>query len=228
MNSKDKNPDYKGIYSAVKRLFYKTRHFRHGPFDETYYTLRVFESAKEILKALNKKANREEILAAAILHDVGKTRLDCSLIFGDNKILDGAKKEWHRHTKLGIPIARRILKRHGHSEEFINNVCFLIENHAERGNKLKNQSLELKVLQDADLIADCGFAGFIRPFLYSGKFSHAPVINSIRYIQNKKDRVEETNSLNLRESRKIASRKIKLQKQLVNDIAEDLDSELLE
>jgi len=48
MNSIDKNPNYKQIYKFVKDKFNKTTYFKNGPFDETYYTLRVYESAKEI------------------------------------------------------------------------------------------------------------------------------------------------------------------------------------
>jgi hypothetical protein len=60
MNSIDKNPNYKKIYKFVKEKFDRTTHFKHGPFDETYYTLRVYESAKEIIEKLNKSVKKNK------------------------------------------------------------------------------------------------------------------------------------------------------------------------
>ncbi|MCK4521662.1 MAG: HD domain-containing protein [Nanoarchaeota archaeon] len=226
MNSIDKKPDYRKIYQIVKKLFDKTKHFKHGPFDETYYTLRVFESAKDIIKKLKKNVNKEEVLVAAILHDVGKIKLKQELIFGKDGILDNAKAEWFKHAKLGVPIAKDILRKLCHSDEFITKVCYLIENHDKR-KKLKEKSLELQILQDADLLSDCGLAGFIRPFLYCGKFSHASIISSIHHIQEEENRAEDDNLMNLKVSKKLAHKKLKFQKRLIKEISKDIDSELL-
>src|SRR4030042_821637 len=168
MNSIDKKPNYKKIYKFVKDKFDKTTHFKHGPFDETYYTLRVYESAKEIIEHLNKSVKKEQVLVACILHDIGKIKLKPSKMFSRHDVLENASEEWRKHAKLGVPIAKNFLKQIGHSDEFIKEVCYLIENHDLRGEKLQVRSLELQMIQDADLIADIGFAGFIRPFLYCG------------------------------------------------------------
>ena len=169
MNSIDKNPDYKKIYKFVKDKFDRTTHFKHGPFDETYFTLRVYESAKEIISKLNKDINKEQVLVACILHDIGKIKLKASKMVSSHSPLKTFSEEWHKHPKLSVPIAKKFLKQIRHSDEFIEKVCYLIENHDLRGDKLQKKSLELKIIQDADLIADIGFAGFIRPFLYCGK-----------------------------------------------------------
>jgi len=227
MNKADTKPDYKRMYEIARSLFDKTHHFRHGPFDETYYTLRVYESAKEIIKKLNEKCNKEEILTAAILHDTGKTKINTKKLFGKKGFLKNANKEWHRHENLSVPIARKILKRLGHSDEFIKEVCYLIENHSMRGEKIKQKSIELQILQDADLISDCGFAGFIRPFLYCGKFSHQSVLDSIRFIRDEENRVEMSGMINLEISKRIAEERMKLQNKLVNMISKDLDSDLI-
>ena len=75
MNRIDKRPNYKRIYNAACARFNSTHHFYHGPYDETFYTLRVYETAKEIIRRLDRKCETQKIIAAALLHDVGKSRL---------------------------------------------------------------------------------------------------------------------------------------------------------
>jgi putative nucleotidyltransferase with HDIG domain len=226
MNSIDKKPDYRRIYKFITDKFNKTTHFKHGPFDETYYTLRVYETAKEIIEKLNKSVKKEQVLVACILHDIGKTKLKSSKLFSKGDVLEDASKEWKKHAKLGIPIAKKFLKQIGHSNEFIKEICYLIENHNLRGDELQEKSLELKILQDADLIADIGFAGFIRPFLYCGKFSKQSVIGSIKFIK-KEDRTSNGGELNLPISKLIAKREMKIQTDLVKEISKEIDSDLL-
>jgi len=226
MNSIDKNPNYKQIYKFVKDKFDRTTHFKHGPFDETYYTLRVYESAKEIIGKLNKSVKKEQVLVACILHDIGKIKLKPSKMFSKHEVLENASEEWHKHAKLSVPIAKKFLKKIGHSDEFIEEVCYLIENHDLRGDKLQERSIELQIIQDADLIADIGFAGFIRPFLYCGKFSKQSVISSIEFIK-KEDRTEGGDEINLPISKDIAKREMKIQSDLVKEISKEIDSNLL-
>jgi HD superfamily phosphodiesterase len=226
MDKIDKNPDYKKIYSIVKDLFESTEHFYHGPFDETYYSLRVYESCKEIINKIDQKVLEPIILVAAILHDIGKTQIDTKKVFSPAGKTDGAIKEWKRHAELSVPVAKKILTKLGHSEQFIDEVCYLVENHDKRRNEIKNKSIELKILQDADLIADCGFAGFIRPFLYGSKFSRQ-IIGTIEYMQNEMNRVEEEHLLNLVVSKNIAKKKMLLEKKLITEISTDINSDLL-
>ena len=224
---KNKSPDYKKLYEIVTKLYNKTEHFNHGPFDETFFTLRVYECSKELIKRLNKSIKKEELLVASILHDVGKIKMDSKKLCNKHKVLDTAHDEWMKHGELGISIAEDILKKENYSKEFIKTVSYLIKNHPKRGNEMKNKTLELQILQDADLLADCGFAGFIRPFLYCGKFKSSSVIGSIKYLKNQKDRVENEDSLNLEISKQIAKEKMKVQKHLVSEISKDIESDLL-
>jgi HD superfamily phosphodiesterase len=225
MNDIDKNPNYKQIYEFAKNKFNNTKYFNNGPFDETYYSLRVYESAKEIYTKIGKKAKKEQLLVSAILHDIGKIKLKTSLLFNKIGILKNFSDEWHKHPKLGIPIARKYLLKIGHSNEFVDEVCYLIENHANRGDELKDKSLELKILQDADLIADIGFAGFIRPFLHSGKFSRS-IEQTIRFVE-KDDRTKGGDLLNLSVSKSIAKREMNTKSRLVKEILKEIDSDLL-
>jgi HD superfamily phosphodiesterase len=226
MNSIDNKPNYKEIYNIVKNLFESTEHFYHGPFDETYYSLRVYESSKEIINKLDQKVSIPVVLVASILHDIGKTEIDPGKIFTTTGKSEGAIKEWYKHAKFGVPIAKKMLTQLGHSKEFIENVCYLIENHDNRKNKIKNKSMELQILQDADLIADCGFAGFIRPLLYGSKFNRQ-IIGSIKYMKNEMNRIEQSDLLNLEVSKIITKRKIELEKKLISEIAKDINSDLL-
>lgn len=226
MNSIDKTPNYKEIYHIVKGLFESSDHFYYGPFDETYYSLRVYESSKEIMGKLNQKISVPVVLVASILHDVGKTKINTSKVFSPAGKTQSAIKEWKKHAELGVPIAKKILMKKGHSKEFIEKVSYLVENHDNRGDKINGKSIELQVLQDADLIADCGFAGFIRPFLYGVKFNRQ-IIGSIKYLQNETNRVEHEGLLNLEISKNIAKKKIELEKKLITEISKDIKSDLL-
>ena len=226
MNSIDKNPNYKEIYSIITKMFESTKHFFHGPFDETYFALRVYETSKEIISKLDQNVKVQVILVASLLHDIGKTKIDESKIFlssGTNTSMDG---EWGKHPKFGVPIVRAVLTKLRHSEDFIEQVCFLVKHHDTRGDKIKNKSIELQILQDADLLADCGFAGFIRPFLYGSKFSRQ-TISSIKYLQTSINRVEEDGMLNLEVSKNIAKRKIELEKRLICEISKDIESNIV-
>jgi HD superfamily phosphodiesterase len=226
MNEIDNRPNYKEIYGFVKDSFESTEHFYHGPFDETYYTLRVYETCKEIIKKVNQKVSIPIVLVAAILHDIGKIKIDSQKLFNTTGRTENSFEEWKKHAKLGVPITKETLTKMGHSEQFIEKVCFLIVNHDSRGDKIKNKSIELQILQDADLIADCGFAGFIRPFLYGSKFNRQ-IIHTIKYMQNEMNRVGQKDVLNLDISKKIAGRKIELEKKLIQEISKDIKSDLI-
>lgn len=169
------------------------------------------------------KVKREQLLVASILHDVGKSKLKPSKLFQQKGFRKDILIEWRKHAELSAPIAKNYLKRKGHSDEFIEDVTFLIRNHDKRD--LKNKSIELKILQDADLIADIGLAGFTRPFLFAGKFSRS-IIQTINYLQNE-DRTNNLKSLNLKETKELAREKLNEQKKLAKQILKDLNSDLI-
>jgi HD superfamily phosphodiesterase len=225
MNKKDRNPDYDGLYREAVRLFRRVRTFSSGALDETYYTMRVYETAKEIILRLLKPVHRQRILVAALLHDIGKTKLDVKKIHDEKGFTDEIKPEWKRHPKLSVPMARRILKRMRHSDSFIDGVCYLIENHSNKS--AEPMTLELKILQDADLIADCGVAGFIRPFSFGGFFKR-PTIGSIMFIQKNKSRIENLDEIHLNVSKKLARRELRLEKDLVRMAGKTIRSSVVQ
>ena len=224
MNARDRHPDYTAIYREVVRLFRRVPLLSSGALDETYYTMRVYETCKDVMKLLRKPCDRQQVMVAALLHDIGKIKLDLRNVCGRRGFIKNAHLEWGRHQQLGVQPARRILTRMGHSEEFIDGVCFLVGNHFNKG--LNDKPVELQVLQDADLIADCGIAGFMRPFLYSGYF-RLPTVGNIMFIQNHPHRIKDLRQLNLDVSKKLARRSINLEKTLVRKAVDSIASDVV-
>jgi HD superfamily phosphodiesterase len=222
MNRRDASPDYKRIYTIVKLLFEKTTHFSYGPLDETFYTMRVYETAKVIMSKMKRPVKQQLVLVAALLHDTGKTKMDMKRF--ENQATK--EEEWRKHPLLSVPVARNILKKLGHSTAFIDDVCYLVEHHADRLT-MQEKSVELQVLQDADLLADTGIAGVIRPFLYGGKHGRSTIF-TIEYLQSITDRVEEDGMLNLLVSKRMAAKKTRDVQRLVEQLSKEIDSDLLE
>ncbi|MCF2142388.1 MAG: HD domain-containing protein [Candidatus Heimdallarchaeota archaeon] len=217
-------PDYKKLYEIVCDLYANSEHFYYGQWDETFFTLRVFETCKELIQKTRLKVNKDVILTAALFHDIGKTKLDT-----EEKI----QEEWDDHPQYGAEITREILRDLKFDNEFIEEVVYLVKHHRDRPNKVEMlRTPELKILQDADLLADMGIASFIRPFLYSGK-NKRKTINNVNYIKTTKSSngtisKENLYRLNLKVSRRIAKKLIKEANKLNKKIFKMTQSELLE
>ncbi|NPE09106.1 MAG: HD domain-containing protein [Asgard group archaeon] len=217
-------PDYKKLYEIVCDLYSDTDHFYYGQWDETFYTLRVFETCKMLIKRTRNKIEEEIILTAAIFHDIGKTKLDT-----EKKI----KNEWDTHPNYGAEITRKILRKQGYSNGFVEKVVYLVKHHDNRPGKVEMvRSSELKILQDADLLADMGIASFVRPFLYSGK-NKRKTIDNVNYIKTTRSHdggisKENLYRLNLKSSKRLAIKFIKESDRLNNKIFKMTQSELVE
>lgn len=226
MNEADNNPDYKKLWKEVKKLFENSGFFNYGGYDETFCTIMVFETAKEIMKKLkNKKFNEKIVLVASIFHDVGKSKIDIKKVFkenGDDK--KGADIEWDKHSILSPIITREILKKYNYSDDFIEKVCYLIKNHDNKN--LKNKTLELKILQDADLVGDSGIVDIARNFANGGQFKRS-ILDSIKRI--KKYGVSRFNfkNLNLTESKQLIKEKNKLILDLMKKLDKLMESDLI-
>lgn len=216
-------PDYKKLYEIVCDLYSDTDHFYYGQWDETFYTLRVFETCKQLIKKIRSNIDEEIVLTAALFHDVGKTKLDT-----EEKI----KEEWDEHPTYGAEIARKILRDQGFDNDFIEKVAYLVKHHVDRPNKVQMvRTHELKILQDADLLADMGIASFIRPFLYSGK-NKRKTINNVNYIKSARAKdgsisKENLYRLNLKTSKRMAVKLIKESDKLNAKIYKLTESELI-
>ncbi len=95
------------------------------------------------------------LLASALLHDIG--RYEC-----DNG--NGVKC----HAKVGAKMAEEILKEENADPDFTGQVTHCILTHRFRSDH-NPQSIEAKVLFDADKLDSIGSVGIARAFLFSGE-----------------------------------------------------------
>jgi putative nucleotidyltransferase with HDIG domain len=214
-------PDYKHLYKTVCELYSKSN-FSFGEWDETFYTLRVFETCKRLLDKSRLKVDEEVVLTAAIFHDIGITKINQA---------KNIEKEWNKHPKYGVPITREILRKEGFDNDFIEKVVCLVKHHDARPHIINMiRSDELKILQDAVLLANMGISGYVRSFLCSGD-TKRPIIENLNNITTHKKNNKLDKQLllrfNLGVSKKIAKKLFKESSYLTNKLTNLTDSELL-
>jgi uncharacterized protein len=124
------------------RTLYPTEADSAHDFD---HVLRVVAMADRIAWA--EGANREVVRAAALLHDIG---------------LDEGRAG---HETSAANRAREILRAQGYDETFCNAVAHAIESHRFRSGPTP-QTLEAKVLFDADKLDAIGAIGVARAFAF--------------------------------------------------------------
>ena len=127
-------------------------HNSHGSHDWEH-SERVTTLALHIAKKEN--ANIEVVRIAAILHDIGRENQDKS----NGKIC---------HADEGARLTRKILKTFNLSNDDKNNIIHCIQSHRFR-NAHKPETIEAKVLFDADKIDSIGAVGIGRAFLFAGE-----------------------------------------------------------
>jgi uncharacterized protein len=129
-------------------------YFRHARGSHDWdHTERVFLLCLRI--GQKEKANLQVLKLAAILHDIGRAEEDRS----NGRICHGRK---------GAELAREILARHGLEERISNQIVHCIETHRFRGKRAP-QSLEARILFDADKLDSIGAVGIGRAFLFAGE-----------------------------------------------------------
>ena len=119
---------------------------------ELEHTERVYNLALHIGK--KEKADLEILSLASILHDIARKDQDES----DGKI---------DHAELGAKIADEILRKQNIPEEKIKAVVHCIKTHRYRNSNIP-ETLEAKVLYDADKLDAMGAIGIGRAFSFSG------------------------------------------------------------
>jgi uncharacterized protein len=117
------------------------------------HTERVLTLALHIGRA--EGADLDIVRYAATLHDIARGEEDRS-----NGRID--------HAQLGAQQAAAILAKHGLKPEAIARIAACIETHRFRDNK-QPQSLEARVLFDADKLDAIGAVGIGRAFLFAGE-----------------------------------------------------------
>ena len=117
------------------------------------HTERVLALALHIGRA--EGADQDTLTIAAILHDIGRHREDES----QGEVC---------HAKEGARLAQKILKRHKVDGRTSEAVVLCIAHHRYRGDS-RPDTLEARVLFDADKLDSIGAIGIGRAFLFAGE-----------------------------------------------------------
>lgn len=136
---------------------------------EWEHTERVYNLAVHIGK--KEGADFETVALAALLHDIARKEEDSSA----GKI---------DHAVKGALMAKEILEKHGVLQDKIEKICHCIQAHRYR-NGLEPQTIEAKVLYDADKLDSMGAIGIGRSFSFAGHIG-AKVHNKDADIENTK------------------------------------------
>ena len=118
------------------------------------HVLRVLTLAKRLVEA--EGADPNIVQTAVLLHDISR---------GDDDEIELAADAESDHALLAARRARHVLE--GESSEFIEAVVHCIEAHRYR-NAIEPQTIEAKVMFDADKLDAIGAVGIARAFAYGG------------------------------------------------------------
>lgn len=132
-----------------------------GSGHDWWHVYRVWKMAQHI--GQNEKADMFVVELAALLHDIA-----------DWKMHDG-------DDKIGSKVSRIWLEKLGVDEEVVLHVCEIVKDISFKGAKVENgiNTVEGKVVQDADRLDAIGAMGIARTFAYGGARSremHNPEI----------------------------------------------------
>jgi len=138
------------------------------------HTLRVYTLCMHIGE--KEGADLEVLKIACLLHDVARSYQDES----KGKIC---------HAQKGVEIASDLLEKYPISDEQKVNIIHCIRSHRFRGNH-KPETIEAKVLFDADKLDAIGAVGIARAFLFAGEVG-AKLHNSHVNIEDTKPYTKE-------------------------------------
>lgn len=133
------------------------------------HTLRVIRLCKHIGPI--EKADMTVLLIAASLHDIGRCQQDKS----NGQIC---------HAEIGAEMAQAIISDLPLSEKEKSNITGCIRTHRFRGNHIP-ETIEAKILFDADKLDSIGAVGIARAYLFAGELG-ARLHNPENNIQNTK------------------------------------------
>ena len=149
-----------------------------SPVHRTDHVLRVWKTSKKICESMG--GDLEVMVAACLLHDLGR-----------HHVASG------RHGDKSAELAKPILQKHGFPKEKIPDVLKAIERHDHGLPTGGRESMESKILYDADKIDTFGVIGVYRHILFieAGRIKLEDVIRLSR---------KRWDGLMLPESRKLA------------------------
>ena len=117
---------------------------------------RVLNQALIIAKEY--EVNEDVLVAACLLHDIGRPAQ-----FADPSVC---------HAQIGSEMAYAFLKKLGWDEDYCNRVRHCVLTHRFR-NDLQPETIEAKILFDADKMDVCGAMGIGRTLQYEGKMNYS-------------------------------------------------------
>jgi uncharacterized protein len=120
------------------------------------HTIRVRNLALKIAKNID-GVDFEVLELAALLHDIARVREDTD----NTGLID--------HAILGSEMASDTLRGLGYPEELIGSVAKCIKTHRFRSNNLP-ETIEAKILSDADKLDAIGAVGIGRAFMIAGEY----------------------------------------------------------
>ena len=137
----------------IKEIEREIAHYFKGSSHNMDHTLRVYKLAEYIAK--QEKANLNVVRYAALLHDIGRSVEDAT----QGRIC---------HAKHSAKLAIGILYKKDISNDMIKRITHCIETHRFRNNK-QPETLEAKVLFDADKLDSIGLVGVARAYMFGGE-----------------------------------------------------------
>lgn len=172
-----------------------------APSHDWYHVERVLKLCMELAEQEN--ADQEILRLATVLHDIGRGKEDRGSI--------------EDHAAWSAREARSILEQHGYEGGMIEDVQHCIRAHR-YSNDVAPETLEAKVLSDADNLDALGAIGVARTFAYSGENHRVLVDNGFTETGDEAER-EETGVDHLRG--KILSLKGRMYTESARQVAEE-------
>ena len=131
--------------------------------NDSGHTLEVVKTASRIMNEKQSACltfNKNTVLAAALFHDIGWSQIDSQerfSLFNKNLIDEEEKVLRIKHEKLGADLAKKIMKKAGFANDFIDEVCRLIDGHDTRSSPLSDNDA---ILRDSDRLWMLSLKGF--------------------------------------------------------------------
>ena len=162
--------------------------------DWKYHMLVVVKYAKKLAKIY--KADEEIVELAALLHDIGRTKLH------DDK----------NHHISGVPEAEKILKKYSYSEKIIEEVKHCVKSH--RGSKdIKRKTMSAKIIANADAMAHFD----VLPIFFYWRKNKESFEEIIEWVDEKIER-DWNKKITLPKAKKIVEKKYKAIRLLLNSL----------
>ena len=141
------------ILSEIKYLknYVKKIYLKNDPAHDFEHIMRVYKNAEKICKT--EKANKKLVLISVLLHDIVK--------------IPHSSKSSKSSADVSAEKSKVILKKLNMTQEEINVISEAIRNHSFTKKKVSN-SIEGRILQDADRLDAIGSIGISRAFCISG------------------------------------------------------------